>query len=964
MATKSPLDRDGQSDPADLNSINVLQLEIDRGGFAEEARCALAVSPIPDETVPGGIGGVLARVHAIPDAIRENRTILQAAFASMAEAVFIADAEGRLIDFSEEFVRYHRFQSREQCSRTIAECPHSLEVWLADGTPAPLDQWALPRALRGETASNVEYRLQSRLTGETWWGSYNFAPIRDRHGNIIGAVVAGREVTERKQAEAALRASEKRLRALLEASSDVIYRMSPDWSEMRHLVGRDFIADTTEPNRTWLHKYIHPQDQPQVLAVIDAAIHNKRIFELEHRVLRVDGSLGWTFSRAVPILDAADAIVEWFGTASDITERKRAEQQLRESEARLQAVLDGSPDPVFLKDREGRLLLANPATFAVIGRPAEACLGKTDEEFYDPPADGRIVMANDRAILASGQAEIVEEVVHTPSGPRHFVSHKAPYRDATGDIIGLIGVARDITERKQAELALGNSQQQLALALEAGQLGFWDWDVPSGRVHYGGRWAAMLGYAPAEIEPHVDTWAKLVHPDDLAPVTAILSDHLDGRTDFYESTHRMRHKDGSWRWILNRGQVVERDTEGRPLRATGTHADVTARREAELALQEADRRKDEFLATLAHELRNPLAPIRNTIQALRMTLEPNPTAERLLAMMERQVTYLVRLVDDLLEISRITRGKIELRKERVDLGTIIGHAVEISRPFIDAGRHRLEVVPPAKPVLLEADPVRLTQVLANLLNNAAKYTEPGGTIRVMATRQGSVAVVSVRDSGVGIVAELLPQVFDLFIQSGRHLERAQGGLGIGLALVRRLVEMHGGTVAASSAGPGQGSEFVVRLPALAESGGDQVTAVRGEAAVPPGAPRVLIVDDNTDGADSLSQLLTLLGYETRTAYDGEQGVLEAEHFHPDIILLDLGMPKLDGHTACRRIREQPWGRGIVIMALTGWGQDKDRRRTREAGFDAHLAKPIDTATLIRTINSLLADNDNERIGGG
>ena len=377
------------------------------------------------------------------------------------------------------------------------------------------------------------------------------------------------------------------------------------------------------------------------------------------------------------------------------------------------------------------------------------------------------------------------------------------------------------------------------------------------------------------------------------------------------------------------------------------------RRRAE-QLAEMDRRKDEFLATLAHELRNPLAPIRNSLQILRLSGGSGPIAERVHEMMERQVCHMVRLVDDLLEVSRITRGKIELRKERVELLAVIQSAVETSRPLIEEARHRLAVTLPPEPLALEADPVRLAQVIANLLNNAAKYTEEGGQIWLTARREADEAVVSVRDTGLGIPADMLPRVFDMFAQVDRTLKRSQGGLGIGLTLARTLVEMHGGRLEARSDGPGQGSEFTVRLPLApvdqtAEEGRPQA-ATRPAVGLCP--RRVLVVDDSHDAADSLGMMLKFLGADTRVVYDGPSALEAIRSYRPAVVLLDIGMPGMDGHEVARCVRQQPEWKNVALIALTGWGQEEDRRRSRAAGFDHHLVKPVEASALQALLISL------------
>lgn len=376
-------------------------------------------------------------------------------------------------------------------------------------------------------------------------------------------------------------------------------------------------------------------------------------------------------------------------------------------------------------------------------------------------------------------------------------------------------------------------------------------------------------------------------------------------------------------------------------------------RRAQQALRDADRKKDEFVATLAHELRNPLAPIRNAVNLLIAKGPQDPDLDWARAVIDRQAQIMARLLDDLLDVSRISRNDLELRKSEIDLVTVVESAVETSRPLVEAGRHQLTLALPREPIRLTADPVRLAQVFANLLNNAAKYTPVGGHIRLAAERRGDEVIVSVQDSGIGIAADVLPHVFEIFSQAKSAQGQSQGGLGIGLSLVKWLVELHGGTIEARSAGPGQGSEFVVRLPVAAAIPDADVASSKDDATRPPfRTRRILIADDNRDNADSMAMLLKSLGHEVRTAYDGEQAVEAAATLRPDVVLLDLGMPRLDGYEAGRRIREHPGCRDIVLVAMTGWGQDEDRRRTDEAGFHHHLVKPVDPAELMKLLAAL------------
>ena len=401
-------------------------------------------------------------------------------------------------------------------------------------------------------------------------------------------------------------------------------------------------------------------------------------------------------------------------------------------------------------------------------------------------------------------------------------------------------------------------------------------------------------------------------------------------------------------------------SDGEVVAIAGVTRDVTERQAAEQALREhaatlaeSDRAKDEFLATLSHELRNPLAPLRNAIALLRSATSGDERVAGLQSVMERQVNHLVRLVDDLLEVSRISRGAFRLRKERVPLAAVVRNAVETSAPLVQAGGHTLVEELPGEPLWLEGDPVRLSQILANLLNNAAKYTEDAGRIELRAWREGNRVAISVRDSGLGIAPDMLPRLFDMFSRGNRETARSQGGLGIGLALARRLAEMHEGTLEAHSDGPGRGSEFLLRLP-LAEElpiAADLATA----GAEDLHGKRVLVVDDNFDAGDSIAWLLQQLGAEVRVLRDGATALATFDEFAPDVAILDIGMPGMNGYEVARRIRARSGGNAVRLLALTGWGQEDDRRRAREAGFDHHLVKPAELGVLL----SLVARNREE-----
>jgi len=388
--------------------------------------------------------------------------------------------------------------------------------------------------------------------------------------------------------------------------------------------------------------------------------------------------------------------------------------------------------------------------------------------------------------------------------------------------------------------------------------------------------------------------------------------------------------------------------------AVNVLVDISDRKQAENSLREADRSKDEFLATLAHELRNPLAPVRNALRILQLQGLPTPESKWAHEVIDRQMQQMTRLIDDLMDVSRITRNKLELRRERVELAQVIRSTLETTRLLFESGGQTFTAALPPQPIYLDADLTRLAQAFSNLLNNAAKYTEPGDQVCLTAEQQGDEVAVTVKDTGIGIPTDMLPRIFEIFTQVDRSLEKTQGGLGIGLALVRRLVEMHGGSIQASSEGLGKGSEFVVRLPVISVPTFPAPWKVDNEPQRASCAPcRIVVADDNEDCATSMGMMLKIMGNEVHVAYDGVQAIKAAEVFRPHVLILDIGMPNLNGYDTARHIREQPWSKDITLVALTGWGQDEDKRRSREAGFDHHLVKPVNLTALEQLVTTVV-----------
>jgi len=504
------------------------------------------------------------------------------------------------------------------------------------------------------------------------------------------------------------------------------------------------------------------------------------------------------------------------------------------------------------------------------------------------------------------------------------------------------------------------SEERLRLAVEGAGMGTWDADLKTGQTHWSETHFKMLGYPlPEEGRASMEMFRERVHPEDLGRVTSAIERARREQTMFSSEHRIIRADNAAVTWVSAFGCFFFEEAVA--VRFVGVLFDITERRVLEENLKEADRRKDEFLAILAHELRNPLNPIRSAANVLRMQESSNTELAWSRDVIDRQVDHLTRLVDDLLDVSRITSGKLDLRRERIALADVVQSAIEGSRPLLEECGHELQVSIPEEPLFLNADLVRLSQVIINLLNNSAKFTSPKGRIQLLAERNSDGVTLRVVDNGSGIAKEKLPYLFDMFYQVRDDMESSGSGLGIGLTLVRHLVEMHGGKVEAKSDGINRGSEFILHLPILAKVqdtslGPKRIEADPGDESLPTERRcRILVVDDNRDSAESLTVLLQLSGHEACAVYDGLQAVNAGAAFRPEVVILDLGMPKMSGYEAARAIRGQAWGAEILLVALTGWGQESDRRRTRAAGFDAHLTKPLNYEALKKILNRVPSD---------
>jgi PAS domain S-box-containing protein len=642
-----------------------------------------------------------------------------------------------------------------------------------------------------------------------------------------------------------------------------------------------------------------------------------------------------------PIQDEGGRITGMVLVFRDVTERCRAEQAVRESEERFRQLAEYITDVFWVADpHRGKVLYVSPAYEAIWGRTCRSLYERLGS-FLDAvhPEDRERVRAAVQS-TAHGRGMAEEYRVVRPDGTERWVWDRGfPIRDDMGGVVRVAGIAEDITGRKHADAALRQSEQRFARFMQ--HLPGLAWIKRSqGQYVYANEAAARAFGLPVE-ELYGRTDEEVFPPE----TAAAFREHDRRALELgagIQVVETLEHEDGTVHHSLVSKFPIPSPDGGEGL-VGGMAIDITDRLEMEAELKEADRRKDDFLALLAHELRNPLAPI---AAALKLMKEPGggPEMEEERAMAERQVQYMARLIDDLMDVSRISRGKVVLRREVVDLGTIVARSAEAARPLMAERCHALTVSMPEAPVLLEGDPTRLEQVLANLLSNAVKYTDPGGCIRVAAGREKGQAVVRVGDTGIGIEPSVLPEVFGLFVQVERRVDRSRGGLGIGLSLVKSLVEMHGGTVTAHSEGPGRGSEFVVRLPALDAAPDRGAWLPQGDPSRPAGeipGRRILVVDDNVDAADSMGRLLSRIwGQDVRVAYDGPAALEVARSFRPEVVLLDLGLPGMDGCEVARQLRGEPGLADALLVAVTGWGQESDREMSRAAGFDLHLVKPV------------------------
>jgi PAS domain S-box-containing protein len=818
-----------------------------------------------------------------------------------------------------------------------------------------------PRTLEN-SGGEVEIRFRHFKTGEAIWMIYSVHVIYDDRGRVNGYATVSRNITDRKYAEQKLRATAQRLQFTLEVAHigdwEIDLVSGVNHRSLRH----DQCFGYNEPVSDWgVEKFlahVHPEDREPIRTRFEAAPRSLDDWQFECRVIWPDSSIHWIAVHGT--VHAKDgAPTRMFGIIFEVTERKQREAALQDAQARLEANLNAGEVSTWVYDIRANQLFPDrnfSKLFALSeatanGGPLEAHL----EAIH--PDDVEEVTRLIQEAIETGKPYQANYRVRTTTGEYRFVVARGKVEyDDKGSPARMLGVVLDVTQQKLAEEELQAKEERYGALFNSIDEGFsiidMIFDATGNAVDY------RFLEANAAFEKHsglANTVGKTAR--ELVP-------NLEQRwIDLYgqvastgEPIRLVNHSLPTGRWFdLHANRLGGSDSR----KVAILFNDITEQKQNEenlrkLAadLSESNRRKTEFLATLAHELRNPLAPLRTGLDLLGVGRDTQATVARVREMMGRQVDHMTHLVNDLLDVARINSGKVELRKTRVELKTIVSSAVETSMPAIKAKHHDFLVDLPDKALWLDADITRVSQVLSNLLSNAAKYTPNNGHIALAAREENNSVVIVITDSGAGISAESLPDVFNMFTQVSRGMPQAQGGLGIGLSLVRRLVELHDGTVTAASAGLGQGSQFTVRLPLLNSSATYDVVVptekepdLTGERQL-----RILVVDDNIDAVEILAELLRMFGHLVKVSNDGREALMIAQKFCPDMVMLDIGMPGMTGYEVARAMRKLPKTQQTILAAITGWGAQEDRARTREAGFDHHLTKPVDMKALKKLLS--------------
>jgi len=757
------------------------------------------------------------------------------------------------------------------------------------------------------------------------------------------------DITDRKRIETALVTSERRFQALLEGCPVGVAQNSVDGRFEYVNAGFATIVGYTaeELSRLTWQQITHPDDLHADMSRAQLVLAGKMPhYTIEKRYIRKDGSPVWVSMFGNFIFDDQRRPIQGVAVVVDITARRLADQALQDSRQRLLLAHDAAEMGSFDWNIQQDSVTWDTRARELWGLSPDAPVDRATALVGVHPDDRGLVseaLGQALKVGSNGRYRATYRVINIQDGLTRWVESHGQVLFEQGQPVRMVGTKQDITERVNAEQSLRRSEERFReLANNIDQI-VWTADAAGQPTWYNDRW---YEYSGSTLEEMLDgKWAALIHPEHVERIVQRYQ-HCIETGEVWEETFPVRSKAGEYRWFLSRGFPI-RSANGAVLRWFGSSTDITAHRELQDALTETDRRKDEFLAMLAHELRNPVAPILNVAQILS---QPGAAAKDLPAMVSiihRQAKHLARLLDDLLDVARITRGRIELRRANVKVDDCIALAMETIDPLVQSTQHKIEVERAPIELTIHGDKDRLTQCITNLLNNAIKYSPAGSRVRVKTFRQEGMAVIEVQDFGRGILPEVLPHIFDLFSQGHSTLDRRTGGLGIGLSVCKRLIEMHGGTVTAHSKGEGEGSTFKLTVP-LASMPSDKLP---GPSLTPGVAKkRVLIVDDNHDAAETAAMLLELSGHQTKVAFLGADGLQSWKAFQPDVVVLDIGLPDMSGYEVVGRLRQE--GFSGVAIALSGYGQPEDKRRALNSGFDLHLVKPIEGDALEKALAAI------------
>lgn len=915
----------------------------------------------------------------------KEKQFLQAVLENIEDGIVACDADGLLTLFNQATKSLHGLPPQPLAPEHRAQ---HYNLFTADGrTPMSKAEVPLFRALAGENVQDAEMVI-APTHGERRTLLASGQALYDEDGKKLGAVVSMHNITDRENVdealaevvrEQALRQADERVRGILESISDGVFLVDEFWEIIYVNKGAEVInsqsRDELLGNNLWkvFPTTIGTMFQDEVMQVFLNRVPRsfQYFYEPWGKWFQIDAS---------PAPDGGTAIYY-----RDVTEQKRDAETLIGSEKRFRLLAETIPNLAWMAQPDGHIFWYNQRWYDYTGTTEAEMQGWGWRKVQHPEEMSQVMERWLSSIDTGEPFKMVFPLLGADGLFRHFLTLVNPFRDASGTILFWFGTNTDITEQKNIEqklaLAAAAEKERSRLLTQVAEA--------SSSINAVLSISSISGVLADEARRILKTNVSLV---SLAPRSR--SDepaHTVSLSDNYRELRAREFKPEELGfeinpWLLNNETYENLMPQGKlvvPLIGHGGRrlgliqlldkfdGDFTEEDEAVLSqlaataavglenahlydsLREQDQRKDEFLATLAHELRNPLAPVRTGLEILKRESDQD-RAKVARDMMERQLGLMVRLVDDLMDVSRVSRGQMELKPERATLDSIIQSALETSLPLVKSAKHEFFINLPDEPLHVMADRTRLAQVLSNLINNAAKYTPPGGRIDVTAYPIGVHIFIDVKDNGSGIPGEMLSKIFDMFTQVGRTLDRAQGGLGIGLSLVKQLVEMHGGSVTADSPGLGLGSTFTVKLPALSKPSDDLMVQENelADDSAPGRSHRVLVVDDNLDGAESLAMLLQIYGHETRTAHAGDKAIELANEFRPEVIFLDIGLPGMNGYEVARRIRANPEHQGITLVAVTGWGSEEDRKLAREAGYDRHMTKPVDPAAVMKAMASL------------